>query len=177
MVRVPRLSAIACILLGAILPAPFVHGQAPAAPSFDRDVVPILAEHCLSCHGGTRPKGRLDLTRAKTTLQGGKSGPALKPGKAAASLLWQRVDAGEMPPRTPLSARDKAILKNWIEAGAIWTTDPIDPFRITTNKRAGYDWWSLQPLRKPSPPAKAEWGRNAIDAFVLAKLQARIDPF
>src|SRR5262249_62081704 len=59
--------------------------------------------------------------------------------------------------------------------GAAWDTAPIDPFRITTAKRAGYDWWALQPLANPTPPpvAEASRARNPVDLFVLNRLEAR----
>ena len=120
--------------------------------SFDQQVAPILAEHCLGCHSGAKPKGGLDLTSAKAVLKGTKRSPAVVAGKPAESSLWLRVDAGEMPPKKPLSADQKAILKTWIAKGAAWETDPIDPLRMTTKHRAGFDWWSLQPLRSAHPP-------------------------
>ena len=59
-------------------------------------------------------------------------------------------------------------------AGRAWGTDPIDPYQVTTSRRAGRDWWSLQPVRRPQPPAvrRAGWVRTPIDAFVLQKLEA-----
>ena len=113
----------------------------------------MLAQHCLDCHSGAKPKGRLDLTNEKAVLRGGKNGPAVVAGKPAASVLWQRVDAGEMPPKHPLGAADRNALKDWIAAGARWGDGPIDPFRYTTAKRAGYDWWSLRPVQRPALPA------------------------
>src|SRR5262249_6201876 len=79
-----------------------------------------------------------------------------------------------MPPKKPLPANEKAILKAWIESGAAWGADPIDPFRVTTSKRAGNDWWALRPVKRPDLPAvkQKDWPRNAIDHFILAKLEA-----
>jgi len=138
---------------------------ASAAPDFDRDIAPILASHCLDCHRGAKPKGDLDLSKKDAVL--GKDGSVV-PGKLAESSLWERVASDEMPPKKPLAAAEKKLLKEWIEAGAKWGADPIDPFRITTNTRAGYDWWSLQAVKKPMPPS----GKfvHAVDAFVAAKL-------
>src|SRR5262249_58527401 len=49
----------------------------------------------------------------------------------------------------------------------------IDPFRVSTAKRAGHDWWSLQPVRRPIPPdvKTSGWARNPIDRFILAQLE------
>ena len=125
---------------------------AAAEPDFDRQVATLLASRCLECHSGAEPKGKLDLSAAKSAVAGGESGPAIVAGKPDESYFWQRIEAGEMPPKHPLPAGERAILKAWIEAGAKWGADPIDPFRYTTSTRAGYDWWSLQPLVRPAVP-------------------------
>ncbi len=144
-------------------------------PDFDRDIAPLLAERCLDCHGGPKPKGGLDLTSRRATFAGGESGPAVVAGNLDESPLWQRIDDDEMPPKKPLSVEEKRLIKAWLTAGAGWGTDPIDPFRITTKRRAGYDWWSLRTLQKPAIPAvsRPSWIRTPIDAFVLAKLDAK----
>lgn len=148
--------------------------QQVTSVDFDRDVAPILIRHCLDCHGGLKPKGGLDLTSKKTALVGGDSGAAIVAGKPNASELWKRVQAGEMPPKKPLGEAEKKMLQAWLAQGAAWGTDPIDPFRVTTTHRAGYDWWSLKPVAVGKPPAvKAnQWPINAIDHFVLARLEA-----
>src|SRR5262249_28415008 len=136
---------------------------------------PLLSQRCLDCHSGAKPKGGLDLGRRQAALAGGKSGTALVPGKPEESLLWQYIEGDKMPPKKPLPAAEKAILKGWIATGAHWGSDPIDPFRLTTDKRAGYDWWALQPVRNPAAPIvkDASWSRNWLDAFVLHQLEAR----
>ena len=65
------------------------------------------------------------------------------------------------------------LLKEWIESGAKWGSDPIDPFRFSTSTRAGRDWWSLQPLKRPTVPVSREpkASANPIDAFLLDKLE------
>jgi Protein of unknown function (DUF1553)/Protein of unknown function (DUF1549)/Concanavalin A-like lectin/glucanases superfamily/Planctomycete cytochrome C len=147
-----------------------------AEPNFDRQVAPILAGRCLECHSGAEPKGKLDLSQAKGAMAGGESGPAIEPGKPATSLLWERITAGEMPPKHPLPEAEREVLKAWIAAGAKWGTDPIDRFRYTSATRAGYDWWSLQPIKRPPLPAlrNPQFAiRNPIDAFILAKLEEK----
>ncbi|MFO0889975.1 MAG: PSD1 and planctomycete cytochrome C domain-containing protein [Isosphaeraceae bacterium] len=138
-------------------------------------MAPILASRCLDCHGGATPKGGLDLSRPDGVLKGGESGAAVVAGKLEESPLWQRVEADEMPPKRPLPAVEKATLRRWLEGGASWGTAPIDRFAYSTETRAGRDWWSLGPIRRPEPPdvRDASWPRNPIDRFVLARLEAK----
>jgi hypothetical protein len=141
---------------------------------FDATIAPILARRCLDCHSGSDPKGKLDLAKKASALAGGESGAAIVPGKLDESALWEKVESDEMPPKAPLLAAEKAALRDWIAAGAPWGTDPIDPYQVTTGRRAGRDWWSLQLVRRPQPPAvrRTDWARTPIDSFVLQKLEA-----
>lgn len=148
----------------------------PRTPSAMPDpIATLLTEHCLDCHSGARPKGGLDLTRAKSAFAGGDNGPALIAGNPEKSLLWQRVQNGEMPPKRALAAVEKERLRKWIEGGAPWGEAPLDPLRFTTRKRAGFDWWALQPIKRPPLPQvkRTDWANNPIDRFILAGLEAR----
>src|SRR5439155_24232980 len=156
------------LLVVLLLASPAAARAGP--PDFDRDVAPLLAARCLDCHRGPKPKGGLDLSRKAGVLGG--DGPVVVPGKPDESELWNRVAAEEMPPKKPLSDAEKRVLREWIAGGAKWGTDPIDPFRFTTPTRAGYDWWSLRPLKRPAVPeaVNRQPPPNPIDAFILAKL-------
>ena len=124
--------------------------------AFDTRIAPLLTEHCIDCHSGLKPKGKLDLTRKTSATK-----------VLADGILWKRVDAGEMPPKKPLGDKEKVVLKKWLDAGAVWGSDPIDPFRMTTSKRAGYDWWAFQAIRRPTPPdVRTKTGRaiRSIDS-------------
>ncbi|HEY7309414.1 MAG TPA: PSD1 and planctomycete cytochrome C domain-containing protein [Gemmataceae bacterium] len=162
----PSLTLI--ILLAA---AVSVHG---AGPEFDKAIAPLLIARCLDCHSGGKPKGGLDLSRRRAALAGGDEGEVIVPGKPDESRLWEYVREDKMPPKKPLTAAEKGLLRSWIASGAAWGTDPIDPFRATSSKRAGYDWWALQPVVKRKPPIveDSRWVRNPIDAFILSKLEA-----
>src|SRR5262245_31335934 len=157
-------------------PGPSRPRDPAAAAAFDAEIAPILARHCLECHGRSLQKGKLALVTEQSALAGGASGPAIVPGKPEASLLLEYVDSGEMPRgRRPLTDAEKRRLRRWIADGAVWGMSEIDPYLATTDRRAGYDWWSLQPVRVPVPPdvRDANWPRNGIDRFVLAQLEAR----
>jgi hypothetical protein len=157
-------------LLSAIAPS----ASADQGRDFDTKIAPILARRCLDCHSGSDPKGKLDLSGRTAALRGGKGGAALVAGKPDESPLWERVESDEMPPKAPLSEDEKATIRDWIASGAAWGTDPIDTFALTTSRRAGRDWWSLQPIRRPATPAVKDKARERqpIDAFVLRKLEA-----
>ena len=102
-----------------------------AARAFDERVAPVLARHCLECHGATIRKGGLSLATEDAFRKGGRSGPAVDPGEPESSLLWEHVASGTMPKGRPgLSDDEKAILRKWIADGARWGTPEIDPFSV-----------------------------------------------
>ncbi len=159
----------ACLL--ALLACGTVAAGEPA-PSFERDIAPLLTVRCLKCHSGARAKGELDLTRRDRLLAGGDSGSVVTPGKSADSLLFDYVRAKKMPPKQPLSAKEIDLLRRWIDAGAAWQGPALSPPRPAEAQRAGRDWWSLQPIRRSVPPAvsRPAWIRTPIDAYILARL-------
>jgi hypothetical protein len=143
--------------------------------AFRGEVQSILTGKCLNCHAPDKKKGKLDLSRRAAALAGGQNGPAIVAGKPDDSLLLQKLAAGEMPPQNPLAAEQVAAFRKWIEAGAVYEQEPLVP----AGKRAGPDWWSLQPVRKAPLPkvSRPGWLRTPIDAFVLARLeQQHLDP-
>lgn len=148
-----------------------------AEPSFERDVRPIFKAHCFVCHGeaGQR-EGNLDLRLKRLALAGGDSGAALVPGKAAESLLYQRIRDGEMPPgKKKLSSAEIAKVQQWIAAGATTLrAEPaeIGPQLLITEEDRSH--WAYQPVKRSAPPTVLGRDRVAtpIDNFLLAKLEA-----
>jgi hypothetical protein len=132
-----------------------------------RDVKPILAQKCFACHGALKQQSGLRLDAAQMIRKGGDSGPAILPGKAAGSLLIQRVSATDadvrMPPEgegEPLDARQLAVMKAWIDAGAEAPEDPLPP-----DPRE--HWAFRAPVRPPVPQtAQGQWPQNPIDTFI-----------
>ena len=102
--------------------------QSPAERSeflFVNHIEPILARHCLECHDSTTVEGELDLSQKKTAFLDPE---IISAGHLNKSLLWESVESDEMPEkRTPLSAEEKRLLREWISTGAVWTSPTIDP--------------------------------------------------
>ena len=159
------------LALGALLGAsgPVL---AAFAPTFEKDIRPILKAHCFDCHGeGETLKGGLDLRLRRLLLQGGENGPVLVPDHPDRSRLFQFVDSGEMPKRDQKLTREQvALIRQWIADGA--RTARPEPAEIgkgsgiTDEERA---FWSFQPVRSPSIPATQlqDRARTPIDAFLL----------
>jgi hypothetical protein len=148
------------------------------APLFEKDVLPILTAHCLKCHGTTKPKARLDLRTRASLLQGGESGPALVPGSSGRSLLFEMVRKGEMPPGkgSKLTAEQIALVKAWIDggAGAVASASVAEVAGATVTEEARSFWAFRKPVRPSVPSVRhPERVRTPIDAFILARLEAR----
>lgn len=140
---------------------------------FDRQIAPLLVSRCFECHHGDTPQGGLNLARMESVMQGGDSGPSFDTENPESSLFWQRIASDEMPPKEPLSADEKELLRRWLQAGARWGSDPIDPYRFSTDSHAGYDWWSLQPVTKHAAGGRvrAEFAPGtSVDGWIRAKL-------
>ncbi|HWB09703.1 MAG TPA: PSD1 and planctomycete cytochrome C domain-containing protein [Pirellulales bacterium] len=142
-----------------------------AAP-FERKVWPILATHCVVCHGAEKPKGRLDLRTVSSIVRGGESGPAVIPRNAAASAIIERVVAGEMPPgdKRKLTVEEVAILRSWIQAGAPAEHPDLVPAAPPPVTDADRQFWAFRPLQPQQPPAADERAGNPVDAFLLTRL-------
>ncbi len=129
---------------------------------YNRDIRPILADNCFACHGpdSASRKGDLRLDRPDAAA----SMKAIIAGKPGESGVIHRIMSNDpeevMPPpatKKVLTARQKELLHKWIAAGAEYQPH----------------WSFIPPVRPAVPKVKnAQWVRNPIDAFVLAKLEA-----
>lgn len=176
MTRIGTLSVLA-LLAGVSAPA-----QSSKTVSFTKDVGPFLAEKCVHCHGQDSTMGNLDLRTRASMLKGGKHGPAIVPGKSQASGLYGHL-TGAIQPRMPLgggaTTEQIAILKDWIEGGALWdspatlTSTAVPAEKKFSERQRRY--WAFQPVTKMAPPAvrASKWVSTPVDAFVLAKLEQK----
>ncbi len=158
---------------GLVLALSSLIGVLPAdGPAVDyvRDIKPLLATHCVRCHGETKPKAKLRVDTAKGLLQGGTSGPAVVAGQGAESpivLALRGEGAGARMPlkRPPLPEKDIEAIRRWIDAGAPAPDDEI-PSKPPVH-------WAFLPPKRPDLPAVREeaWVKNPIDRFILARLE------
>src|SRR5262249_43128136 len=132
---------------------------------YEKEVVPILRANCYKCHGDNKPKGELRLTSREKVLAGGNSGPAVDLKDPDDSLLLKAIRHQEADLKMPPTGKQlppKVIetLAKWVKLGL-----PMPSGR----------YWAYQPLRRPTVPMvkNTGWVRNPIDAFILAKLEAR----
>jgi hypothetical protein len=145
---------------------------------FESKVRPILVNNCYECHSEETQgnKGGLYLDTREGVLQGGKSGPAVVPGKPEASLLLKAVKHLDkklrMPQKQPkLPGQQIAILEKWIKMGAPDPRKRVLPSLITRNIdiEEGRKFWSFQPVRKPNvPKVRGSWAHTDLDRFVQA---------
>ena len=163
------------------------HASQAGVPAVtQQEVIPLMLLHCTACHGQRIQEAGLDLRSKASMLKGGKSGPAIVPGKPEESLIVQRVRAREMPPSEreveaslrPMSARGLEQLVRWISLGAPEVNgndrdeeNGPDPLVSEADRR----FWSFQPPKATVPPldgsAEPSRLRNPVDAFIAAKLQ------
>ncbi len=145
--------------------------QTQTAPTFEKDIRPILKAHCFDCHGESgQPKGGFDIRLRRLIVQGGHDGPAIVPGNPDASHLLQLVASGEMPKRDKkLTPEQVDLLRRWIATGA--RTARPEPTElppgagITEEERA---FWSFQPIHPPKPPSpsRLRHTRTPIDSLL-----------
>jgi hypothetical protein len=152
---------------------------------FEKKIRPILAESCLGCHNSklSAPMGGLRLDTRALALKGGDRGATLVAGHPEKSLLIHAVEYSDrtlqMPPKGKLPAEQIAALAEWIKMGAPWpggAQAPAAPQAQAFNLKARRDGhWSFQPLKRPPLPVvkNKAWVQSPIDAFILAKLEAK----
>ncbi len=175
--RIVCRAALALALLGIAGPST-ARGEEPATDqrtlpanvTFNRDIRPIFKSRCVGCHGGVQQASGLSfITRGEAMNESDSGAAAIVPGDADGSALMERVSTTDLDLRMPpadhgpaLTAREIALLRRWIEQGAVWE----DP-------------WAYCPPQDTELPAvqRPEWVRRPLDHYILARLEeASIEP-
>ena len=170
------LAWIALLIFGGSCPC-----LAGAEKGLPERALEVLKAECQRCHRGSQAKGGLDLTARESALRGGQSGPVLVAGRPDESRLIRAVRREvdpAMPPRKTLPPETVEVLREWVERGIEWPAPPASerpaPAPQAAAAEHGAPWWR-DPVRRPLLPEvkAAEWVRSPVDAFVLARLEAR----
>jgi hypothetical protein len=149
-------------------------GDAGDRIDFLTDVVPILDAHCVKCHGPNKQTMDVRLDLRAAILRGGGSGEIIKVGQSAASRLIEVVTEEDpdlrMPPEgEPLDLREVAVLRGWIDQGAL---GPEDAHLLDKPLP-----WSFQPVVRPLVPesrvleGEVAGGYGSIDRFLGNRLE------
>ena len=108
---------------------------------FSTKVAAILANKCVECHDSANRKAGLDLTTKTLAMKGGTDGKVIIPAKSSESVLYESIHKDDMPKKkTPLSKAEKAAVKEWIDTGAVWSFDRIDPVLYVHVEKADPKW-------------------------------------
>ena len=155
-------NAKALLILALVFTSSVACAQTADPIDFGRQIQPILAKRCFSCHGPDKAEAGLRLNQKESVqvkLASNKS--AIVPKQLEQSELFQRIrstdDSDRMPPEgPPLTGPQVELIKQWIEQGAEWK-----------------EHWAFVAPQPQQPPAvkNSQWVRNPIDAFVLSKLE------
>ncbi|MGH9837429.1 MAG: DUF1553 domain-containing protein [Blastocatellia bacterium] len=132
---------------------------------FVRDIQPIFAAHCAKCHGAEKQMAELRLDNKKAAAR------VIVAGRSKDSRLLHRILGLNNEARMPrggeaLGAQRIDLLRRWIDQGAVWPDD------ASADGKGKRHWAFVAPVRPALPAVKNKaWGRNAIDSFVLARLE------
>jgi hypothetical protein len=163
------------LLLGG---RPVVVADAGVRVDYVRDIQPILARACVSCHGPDKQRGGLRLDTVTSLREGGDSGTVFIPGDSSKSRLYQAITGTNnvplMPAKGPrLATTEVSRIKVWIDQGAAL---PAGETSGVTGLESTH--WAFQPVKRPAVPSIQRGPiRNPIDAFIRARLEkARLTP-
>jgi cytochrome c553 len=173
----------ALLLLGVGASACAAEPSPEGIEFFEQKIRPLLADNCFRCHAkDTKQKAHLRLDSRTAMLKGGDNGPALKPGEPESSLIVKAIrytGTIKMPKNSKMPDESIADLTAWVKMGAPWPgpdekdTSDDAPKEFDLKERAKH--WAFRPLQPGDLPTvkNADWPRNAIDRYVLAKLEAK----
>ncbi|QDV53044.1 DUF1553 domain-containing protein [Gimesia fumaroli] len=148
--------------------------EKPAQVDFEKQIRPLLKQHCYDCHSQDAEESGLRLDYGANILKGGDRGPAVIPGKSAESPLFLSLSGQGKIPRMPheqepLKPAEILLIQQWIDQGG--QIPEAERTLKATQKQS--DHWSFQPIQRPKVPEVKQqaWVRNPIDAFILSRLE------
>lgn len=163
------------MLLRAILPALYLAAFVCLTAStladeasvdlYRREIQPVLAQRCYSCHGALKQEGGLRVDTVELMKRGGDSGSTIATADAKSSLILQRITSTDPESRMPhegepLKPEQIDAITRWIKSDSPGPADEVPE----TDPR---EHWAFQPVTRPAvPDDPSNWSRNAIDRFI-----------
>ena len=135
---------------------------------FEDDILPLLEDYCIDCHGPDKSKSGFRVDRRVHLLKGGDSGlSAVIPAKPNKSYMIEVIKSDDpeigMPPKGGKLFDDEVeLLEQWIAEGAVW------PGQMKDKIEEGTDHWAFQSIDRPTIPKKS---KNPIDSFIDRRLK------
>lgn len=168
-------SLIAFCLTFAGIQQVFANAPSPEQVEFfEKQVRPLLIEHCQECHGARKQEGGLRLDTLAGFKKGSDGGPVFIPGNVNGSHLMQVIlypESGtQMPPKGKLPEAQIALIRKWLEMGAPW---PADSASADPSSDVGNHWAFQSVVRPAIPSIDDPSARSPIDSFILAALREK----
>jgi hypothetical protein len=159
-------------------------GDVSPGDFFEAKIRPLLASRCFECHGPKKQESDLRLDQRDAAMKGNADGPVIVPGQPEKSRLIAAVSYHsdiKMPPKGKLPDQAVADLTTWIRLGAPWpagsasSAPGVESLATMNPVEAARRHWAFQPVHEPALPAvmNRAWVQSPIDAFVLARLEAK----
>ena len=151
--------------------------NAPSAEQvefFEKQIRPLMVQHCHECHGAKKQEGGLRLDTHAGFLRGADGGPVFINGNVNGSHFFQVIlypESGtQMPPKGKLPEEQIALIRQWLEMGAPWPTESA----ATDPSTAATPHWAFQSVVRPAiPPIEDPALRSPVDSFITAALREK----
>ena len=148
-----RFAAVCCLAWG--FGSPLLAADAPSPEQlefFEKQVRPLLIEHCSECHGAKKSEAGLRLDTKRGFVKGSDTGPIVVAGNVDASLLMKvlnyRDGETQMPPKGKLPEEKIAVFRKWLELGSPWPDEAVGAGDGSSAK----NHWAFQPVKRPAIP-------------------------
>ena len=164
--RTARTVVLAGLLACGAIPSPVHAGAAAATVDYNRQIRPILSDHCFACHGPDEKvrQAGLRLDSKEALFQDRDGYRIVTPGDADSSRLYQRISAEHEAARMPPPGFDRKLDQNQVDLIRRW---------ISEGAEARDHWAFVKPRRHSLPQVKRiSWVRNPVDRFILARLES-----
>lgn len=139
-------------------------------PTYEDDVMPIVKQSCINCHGNDKQKGGLNLATYAAMSQGGSSGVVVNPGDPSKSRIYTlsaHLEEPKMPPSgNKIADAQLATLKLWVEQGA---REKSSSKVVVTPMNTDIGLKSVVKGRPEGPPPMPAAGKLKLDPVVTAR--------